>query len=306
MRFGKHGFAAVMLALCGCLPVPQSPSRAPADLPAGYERLFSPQPHNFRFVQASVGEPVRRGERAERFELRDGDCGGSDCGNPRYRSEIRMQPDTVKARAGEDIWYGWSFYNATIPAFSREDSLRLVLGQWSMGGEARPALRLIQLGRDEGNWSTCSPAVCAGPELAKGDIAVQLEDLRRTLDWGARENDGYVCRLFDSQQRRNQWVDITMNTNFSAGLDGYLRIWVNGALKCDYSGPILSQNSLLHGNRPEHRRGVFSSYTQRWDDHTGGRPKPTLIAYYDEFRVGQSRQDVDVQLLQRAGRAPLD
>ncbi|MBS0123418.1 heparin lyase I family protein [Thetidibacter halocola] len=303
-----RGLMTVILAsiLSACLPVIGFRTAEPVDAPAGYERFFSPAPHAFRFVEARVGEPARRGDRAERFELRDGDCGGSDCGNPRYRAEIRMLDDTIRARSGEDIWYGWSLYNASLPAFERRDSLRVVLGQWTMGGGVSPAIRLIQLGADEGNWTECTQAVCAGPETASGDVAIQLEDLRRALDWGPAQNDGYVCRLFDSQQARNRWTDITLNTNFASGLDGYLRVWVNGVLKCDYRGPVVSQNSLLESLRPEHRRGVFVSYSKRWEDTHPGRPKPTLIVYYDEFRVGRSRADVDVFMLERAGVAPVD
>ncbi|MEX0628528.1 MAG: hypothetical protein WD230_07865, partial [Cucumibacter sp.] len=53
-------------------------------------RLFSPAPHAF----IAVAEPVRRGRVAERYELRDGDCGGSDCTAPRARAEVVQDYDT--------------------------------------------------------------------------------------------------------------------------------------------------------------------------------------------------------------------
>ncbi|WGW04292.1 heparin lyase I family protein [Tropicibacter oceani] len=309
MRKAKQVVLSFTLFLAGCLPV--IPGLAPdaGDLttPArGYERFFSPAPHNFRYAVADDGAPVRYGARAERYELRTGDCGGSDCGNARYRAEIRMTDDSNPAKIGEDIWYGWSFYNSSVPGFFRDESLRLVFGQWTMGGDANPAIRLIQLGEGEGNWDSCRRAICAGPERATGDVVIQLEDLRRTFNWGDGENQGYVCRLFDMQDNTRSWVDLVMQTNFSQGTDGYLRVWVNGALKCDYSGPIVSPKSLFEGDTPGHRRGVFSSYTTRWDDTHGRRPKPTLVVYYDEFRVGKSRADVDTRWRIAAGEPAVD
>lgn len=296
--------ATTVLASCsadgfgsGGRPDPNAP-------PRGYEEFFTAGEHSYRHAYAFAGEPVRRGETSERFELREGDCGGSDCGQPRYRTEIRMLDETVRARVGEDIWYGWSFYNGNIPATTRDRSLRLVLGQWTMGGEARPILRFMQLGQGEGHWGACNPRICAGPETGRGDVALQLEDMRETLNWGDAENDGYVCRLFDLAETRGRWVDMVMTTNFSAGLDGYLKIWVDGTLKCDYSGPLVSRSSLGEGRRPSHRRGIFSSYTERWDDATGDAPKPTLVAFYDEFAVGRSRSEVDVAARERAGLDP--
>lgn len=73
--------ASVMFALSGSAVLSD---RAPR----GYQLNETPHSHGFRYTKP--GEPVRRGERAERFEVRHGDCGGTDCGAPRYRSEIRI------------------------------------------------------------------------------------------------------------------------------------------------------------------------------------------------------------------------
>ena len=264
-------------------------------LPAGYIRLLSPALHNFRMGRADAGDPVRSGTTSERFELRDGDCGGSDCDQPRSRAEIRATDKASKARIGQDIWYGYSFYNATVPSFQRDNSLRLVFGQWTLGGTHRPIFRFIQLGRDEGNFAGCDPSVCVGPNTTRGDIVVQLADIAQANGWGEAQNDGYICRLFDMLEQRGKWVDITLNTNFSAGADGYLRIWVNGQLACNYSGPLSSQTTLSAATNPHHRRGIFSSWNKRWKAATNGAEQPQLVVYYDEFRSGSSFADVDVR-----------
>lgn len=318
MQFFKTFAAvAVLVAFSACKPVLPLKELLPLEIgkgddsspataltaPEGYERSYSPEAHNFRHAQANTFEPVRRGEVSERFELRDGDCDRGDCNQPRSRAEIQTTDEANPAQVGKNIWYGWSFYNETVPAFTRKNSLRLVFGQWTMGGGQRPIFRFIQLGEGEGDFAECDPAVCTGPNTTQGDLVVQLEDLAQTNGWGSAENDGYVCRLFDMAEQRGKWVDLTVNTNFSAGNDGYLLIWVNGELACDYSGPLLSPESAASGRKPQHRRGIYSSWDKRWREATSGAAKPRLIVYYDEFRTGDSRYDVDVPI-RLAGSEP--
>jgi len=295
--------------LTGCIDANPNSTSGNADVFSpgnNYEGFYSPADHNFRYVFADHHAPTRRGSRSERFELRDGDCGGSDCGNPRYRTEIQMPTKSNPAKVGKDIWYGWSFLNSGVPSFTRKDSLRLVFGQWGMLGGATPAIRLIQLGKDEGNWAACQNTTCAGSVINHGDVAIQLADMNRAFSWGKGKNEGYVCRLFEMQDQQNRWVDLVMNTNFSDREGGYLRIWVNGELRCNYSGPIVSPDSLLKGSKPGHRRGIFSSYTERWTKTHGAKPKPTLVVHYDEFAVGFSRSQVDPALREQANKPAID
>ncbi|WP_233416764.1 heparin lyase I family protein [Halovulum marinum] len=289
-RWIAVGAALALLAACGG---PRTGG------PANYERLFSPAEHAFRFAQAD--EPVRAGRRSERFELRDGDCGGSDCGAPRYRAEIRQDDSAVSARLDTDIWYGWSFYNATIPAFAADNALRVVVGQWKLAGASPAIFRLVQTGTGEAGGETCRPEICTPLPDQTGDVAVQLADMAESRGWGPAQNGGHVCRLFDMAAARGRWVDIVVNTNFATTPDGYLRIWVDGQLKCDYRGQLVASRPAGAAPRPEHRRGIFVSYTGRWDRAFPGRPKPTLVAFYDEFLSGDSRPQVDIRLRAPAG-----
>lgn len=263
-----------------------------------FERLLSPQPH--AFMRVSAPEPVRRGTVSERFELRDGDCGGSDCGNPRYRSEIQLNDRATRARIGKDIWYGWSFRNGTVPTFSRDTTLRNVFGQWKLDGDTRAIFRLIQMGVGEGNWTNCDPTICRRSTDTRADVVIQLDDMAVSRGWGDAQNDGHICRLFSMQDARERWMDIVVNTNFAADPNGYLRVWVNGELKCDYRGQLVATGAT-RGAQPNHRHGIFASYTKRWDDSQGDRPKPTMIAYYDEFLSGSAREDVDTRLRELQG-----
>ncbi|APX14287.1 hypothetical protein BWR18_20780 (plasmid) [Tateyamaria omphalii] len=275
-------------------------------VPDGYTRRFSPAPHNFRYGLKTAGDPVRYGERSERFELRHGDCGGADCIEPRSRAEIQMTDEINPARIGQDTWYSYSFYNATVPSFTKDNSLRLVFGQWTVGRGNQPVFRFIQLGTDEGEFDACDPSICTETGAARGDLVVHLSDMANARAWSAEQNNGYICRLFDMGARRGGWVDITVNTNFGTGLDGFLRVWVDDTLMCNYSGPLVSEQSVRTAAFPHHRRGVFSSWNKRWEKATSGARQPNLIVYYDEFRAGLSHAETDVRTAIAVGSAPVD
>ena len=274
-------------------------------LPDRYGLLLSPAPHAYR--RALAPEPVRRGAASERYELRDGDCGGSDCGNFRARAEIAEIPERAVARLDRDVWYGWSFYNETITAVTRQTALNTVVGQWRLDGDQPSILRLIQLPQGEGDWDTCDPAICNRGGAPGDDVVVQLDEMRQTFGWGPAQNNGNICRLWSIEGNRGRWVDIVLNTNFGTDGFGYLRIWVNGELKCNYAGQLVSaERARTPVPGPANRRGIFQSFTRAWTQAQGATPKPTLIAYYDEFLVGLSRADVDTRLREQTGQPPVN
>ena len=41
----------------------------------------------------------------------------------------------------------------------------------------------------------------------------------------------------------------------------------------------------------------YVSYTGDWDYNYPEKDKPTFIAYYDEFRVGRNREEVDIKII---------
>ncbi len=290
------------LALAAFLAVPAAHA---TDAPRGYDAPLSPMAHNFRATR--FPEPTRWGARAERFELRSGDCGGSDCGNPRYRAEIQERKRRYTARINKDIWIGYSYLAPGIAPTRRADALRLVLGQWRLNPDTPPAMRLIQLGRDEGNFKSCPASLCTPSPDASRDVVLHLDDMASTFKWGKDRNNGYICRLFSSRAAQTQWQDIVINTNFASDASGYLRIWVNEELVCDYRGRIAAHASTnTRRNWLQHRRGIFSSFTKRWEKVHGLKPKPTLVAYYDEFLTGSSRSAVDTRLREQSGARPKD
>jgi hypothetical protein len=299
-------FVLTLLAACGqviTISVPGGASRnAPPD---GFELLFSPAPHAFTI--ATTPQPVRRGAQSERYELRDADCGGSDCGNYRARAEISEIRDQVAARLDRDFWIGWSFYNENIGSVTRETSLNSVFGQWKLAGEQPSIFRFVQTPMGDGNWGTCNTAYCNRGGAATDDVVVQLDEIRQAMNWGDAQNNGNICRLWGMEANRGRWVDVVVNTNFGTDGYGYLRIWVNGEMKCNYTGQLVSaERARTPVLGPSNRRGIFASYTQRWTEYQGAAPKPTMLAYYDEYLTGLSRGEVDTRLREANGLPPVD
>jgi hypothetical protein len=286
-------------SLVGLLGPETTPAR-------GFSLLLSPAPHAFRYAYAPE-EPVRRGARSERFELRDGDCGGSDCGNPRARAEIAEDRRTIVGRLDRDLWIGWSFYNASIRSVRNETYLGTTIGQWRLSGSQPALIRFIQLAQGSYDMADCDPAFCTMGGDPAWDVVVQLDEMRQSMRWGRQQNSGNICRLFSMEQSLGRWIDIVVNTNFGTNDTGYLRIWIDGDLRCDYRGPLVSSLAAAADvPGPAHRRGIFNSFTERWSATQGGAPMPTLIVLYDEYRTGQSRLDVDPALREAAALRPVD
>ncbi len=294
----------ITISLPGGPPTAQSLRREGA-LPQGYDRFLSPAAYNFSYSDPT--QPVRRGDVSERFELRDGDCVDPDCKSGRLRAEISETDKAATGHVGQDIWYGWSFYNANLDSVPRDKAVGLVLGQWKLSGDQPPPFRIVQTSAGDLNWAKCDATICNRSGTDHEDVVAELENMRVASNWGKAQNNGDVCSLFSMSDVKGKWVDIVVNTNFAADTGGYLRIWVNGVLKCNYAGRMVWGSPLMLGGAPlTHRHGLFASYTKPWRSKQGGAAIPTMVAYYDEFLSGQLRSDVDTAARETAGLRPKD
>lgn len=265
-------------------------------------RNISPHPHAFALVTAP--HPVRYGMYSERFELRHGDCGGSDCSNPRARSEIR---DTVDGTGvipdlNQDTWVGWSFYNESI--LDTFPSLNPVVGQWKVNSN-EALIKFFQQPAALASFEYCEPEFCYTQDPGSYDVVVQLDDLHIQYDLEGPQNWGQPCALFDMSEVRGEWIDIVINTNFGTDDEGYLRVWINDELRCSYFGQIVATNEIEYDG-PSHRHGIYWGSTAAWDATRPNDIMPTMVAYYDEYRVGTSREQVDIRLIEAAGGPPVD
>ncbi len=293
-RVGSATALAFVLCLAACIAPgtgsPRGPGKGAAARP-GYSLLFSPADWAYARVRAP-GHPVRRGRLAERFELRPGDCGGSDCAGGRGRAQIIQDRGVSTAQPGRDFWAGWSFFNASIGALPAGDAPGPVIAEWKVRGTDPALFRIVQRRPETRERTACAPEVCAPLDA---DVVVELNGIAAAEGWGAERNHGRICRLFNMEKSRGRWVDIVVNTDFGSDGTGYLRVWIDGVLRCDHFGPL----AVARKGAPTLRRGILAA---------GSVVSATgpMVVYFDEYREGRTRADVDPALREWAGLPPVD
>lgn len=202
-----------------------------------------------------------------------------------------MDNSSLNPNLDEDVWIGWSFYNysATTAPFYQP-----VFGQWKVNRDENGGHAIIGF---KANRRPSDLRVRRGND----DVFVELDDMRVN---GGYENATYswgnVCSLFNLASIRGRWIDIVVNTNFGTDENGYLRIWIDGDLRCNYRGRIVASKQIDFGGA-SHRRGIYWS-----DTRSAIGTKPTMVVYYDEFRVAKTREQVDIRLIEAYGGPPVD
>ena len=204
------------------------------------------KPYGVCIVDKKEGHPTRLGQQSLRFELRDGDCGyGSswtDCKLDRQRHELagkKHSPDS-------EHWYFWSIY---LPNdFQVIFPVNNLLGQFH---------------QDDGD------PVFTFQNNRGGYHYEQWLD--------GREINNF--QLLDQKEMLGRWNDVIINAKWTHKDDGLFRIWINGKLIDDYTGPTVEK-----GLKAYQKFGIYHSFLSR----SSLEKIPTQVVYYDEVRTTQS------------------
>lgn len=220
----------------------------------GFMRSLNDTPWGYTWVGAGK-HPVQAGASAQRFELRQGDCGAqpgwSDCLMDRERVEQSQRQPWIPL--GHHAWYSWSLY--LDPRWPDISPVTTTLGQFHHRDSGTPAILFVQ--RNGAYW-------------------LRIESARSL--YPGRD----LYKLADLAQMRGRWLDVVIEARFSSGPDGVLRAWVNGQLRAE----ILGANTL--GSTPIFfKYGIYRSFVSRVPQ------RPTHLAYWDEVRSGATREQVD-------------
>lgn len=299
--YGMRYLAGVIVGLTAGLASAQGASDRAAIRPhVQIEVLSHTAPYRF----ADVDTPTRRGDQAQRFEIRHGDCGASvdwnDCQTDRGRVEMKERPKNVMSKPGQGIWYG---YSMLIPdGFVSLGRGNTVLGQVKAEGWGAPM------------WS-----------LTFNDNSyLNFPDQQK-------------CRLGPLSDWVGQWVDMTIYAHYGfEGQERYFALYKDGRLLCQRDTPFVP--GVFRGKplKLGLKYGIYSSYVSRYLAQNGTMPEavkeyrqsaagqaarspsptpfiydwgvrlPTHVVFYDEMRFGATRQDVDVRLLEQRGVPPVD
>jgi hypothetical protein len=162
-------------------------------------------------------------------------------------------------------------------------------------------------------WENCDSTFCSNHLVTKDsyDVTVNLGHGGRFKSKGNSNNWNMPCRPWSMEENKGKWVDIVINTNFGSNDDGYVNVWINGEKRCEYQGVLQDYVPRFPGHNqtaisgeseypgPSHRRGIFINKNKMTT-----KTHPTLIAYYDEFRVGKSRKEVDIRMIEDPNYEP--
>lgn len=231
--------------------------------------LSANRPYSYNKV-AAPAYPVRFGTGSERFEVRNGDCGGTDCERGdgiRERSEVAQRD--VQNYEGETWWYGLSMY---IPPDYKDS-----------GNAASRSVSLIQF-----HQTPIDPSLGWFPAWM----------------FAKEYNGPFVARVFPSDpnmtpQRHvllaasqfvGRWHDIVIEAKWSTGDDGYMRMWINDVKVMDHRGATRSG-----GNKDVYfKYGVYRPSTP-------AQPINAVV-YFDEVRRAKTRAQVDIRYLEKLRR----
>jgi len=158
------------------------------------------------------------------------------------------------------------------------------------------------------------------------------------VDWTLAKQK-MLCPLYPLKEMRGKWTDFLMHIKWANDETGRVEFWVNDhKATCQLKGALIADRINPASSEPYIHYGIYRSYVSRWllknntqDIQTSGfndlhrdsgkvnvspenRPfekdwgvqLPTAVAYFDEFRVGNSGAEVDVRMIEVRSGEPVD
>lgn len=149
--------------------------------------------------------------------------------------------------------------------------------------------------------------------------------------------DNKKCKLGSFSSWKGRWVDVTIFAHYGfSGQSAYFQLFKDDKLLCQRKTPFMPAEFSKKAPKLGLKYGVYSSFVSRYlakhgktpvgasgmtQNHEGGKSKspsptpfkydwgvklPTHVVFYDEFRFGSKREDVDVRMLEARGIPPVD
>jgi Polysaccharide lyase len=203
------------------------------------------------------------GSRVERFELRSGDCAGTDCKHDRERIEF-IQNRAPKQ--GTEVWVGYSvFLDSSWPKLGRK--MYTKIGQWHLPkwkGKGQGPTLMMEM------TDQCFSANVKDPRFADDDPMKPAPDLAKDC-------------IASRSQMIGSWNRVVVNAKWTTESDGFLRIYLNDKLKWQHSGRTINRSIA-----PYFRYGLYRSFVSRCSGPCG-----TQIVYYKDVRQGKTKADVE-------------
>ncbi|MCM2456485.1 hypothetical protein HGO37_13925 [Rhizobium sp. CG4] len=208
--------------------------------------------------------PVPDGSKAERFELRPGDCPKStgDCVADRERIERSEQMPA--SRVGSEYWYHFSVF---VPSnWQKTGPLNTKLGQFHQKGKGKPPV-LFQLTDQTYEFELSNPS------RRQKNPMKPVPSLRN-------------IPLKQTSAMKGNWTSVLVHAKWSRQQDGFIHVWIDGKQKVNLSGPNVDRNDPVY-----FKYGIYRSFVSRY----AGRPYPALVAWFRDINRGKTRQSVEAR-----------
>ena len=223
------------------------------------------KPWSYQIV-TDTNDAVRKGWKSQRFEVRFGDCVGTDCerGPVWERREFgqadgsEKEPLSLSARQGDEFWYGWSFY---APNQNRNSFNWVYISQFQ------------QTPNNNAVW-----------------MFLKREGKPLCLLFEPSKNKNHDCykdtsfELIPDHLFMGRWHDLVVHAKWEKDSSGIFQVWVNGELKVNYTGYTMANESTSVPFKYGIYRQIESS---------------TSVLYFDEIRRRKTRDSVDIRMLEK-------
>ena len=269
---------------------------------------FTAKPSKDHFMVNT--EIVRAGKQSQKFKLSHGSCYRQDCKWSAQRSERELKiSHKSKKKVGTAVYYAWSIFLPKEFEVSWAGS-KMIIGQVKMKGVGMPVWEMNTRGAGfhiRGNHSIVKAKLYCG-RFKKGEWT----DIIIKADYAKKKSEDKKYKFFET--------------------------WINGKYidSCAHNYPLVKKKTFKESNSSDvgnaagkltFRYGIYRPNVGLWLDRSNkSKPKnikyfvdpdggervithpfkldwevkiPTATIYYDEIRVGKSKDEVDLNLLNK-------
>lgn len=176
----------------------------------------------------------------------------------RERTELKVVGSGDAAIIGNEYWYGFSVF---LPTSWVPDAIQEIVGQ-------------LQSGKDPGDIGGRNPTLIFATDGGNWRIVNRSDPRPITTD-----KEGRAERtLYLEPYVTNEWTDWVINVRWSYESNGFLKIWKNGVLIVDTTGP----NCYNDARGPHFKMGIYKGH---WANKPPSATVKTRTAYHDAFRM---------------------
>lgn len=209
-----------------------------------------------------VSDPVRIGPGAICFTVKPGDIAAK-----RNRAEIKLFDC---GPIGREFWYAWSFLVPRDYADTTDTSLFQIMGQFHDQPDRA---------RGEGweNFPAHPPMVAIYYGCPDGTPSI-------ALSYGL---EGSLQQMSLTPIEKGRWIDLMFHIRWSRGADGFVEVWKDGKPFT----PLTGGDPRVFGPNMYNEAPAFLKFgLYREAGFT-----TTNSVYFDEVRVGKTRDEVEVR-----------